>query len=115
MLRIPRSARLYRISRHSMPAHGHYTRRGTSPKTLATCPVFPEIPGCVRHNRQSMRTIATLLCLIGTSTLMSAAVKIEKTEYGGWPNCYRISNGEVELIVTTDVGPRIMHYGFVGG
>lgn len=62
-----------------------------------------------------MRTIATLLCLIGTSTLMSAAVKIEKTEYGGWPNCYRISNGEVELIVTTDVGPRIMHYGFVGG
>jgi hypothetical protein len=46
---------------------------------------------------------------------MSAEVKIEKTEYAGWPNCYRISNGEVELIVTTDVGPRVMHYGFVGG
>jgi hypothetical protein len=44
-----------------------------------------------------------------------AAVKIEKTSYAGWPNCYRITNGEVELIVTTDVGPRIMRYGFVGG
>ncbi|MDZ4797314.1 MAG: hypothetical protein SGI92_04075 [Bryobacteraceae bacterium] len=40
---------------------------------------------------------------------------VEKTEYKGWPNCYRISNGEVELIVTTDVGPRVMRFGFVGG
>ena len=46
---------------------------------------------------------------------LSAAIKIEKTPYRGWPNCYRISNGEVELIVTTDVGPRIIRYGFVGG
>jgi hypothetical protein len=45
----------------------------------------------------------------------SAAVKIEKTSWKGWPNCYRISNGQVELIVTTDVGPRVMRYGFVGG
>ena len=44
-----------------------------------------------------------------------AAVKIEKTQYQGWPNCYRISNGEIELVVTTDVGPRIIRYGFVGG
>ncbi|MBM3795436.1 MAG: hypothetical protein FJW31_15535 [Acidobacteria bacterium] len=42
-------------------------------------------------------------------------VTIEKTAWGGWPNCYRLSNGEVELIVTTDVGPRIMRYAFVGG
>jgi len=46
---------------------------------------------------------------------LSAAVKIEKTQYRGWPNCYRISNGEVELVVTTDVGPRIIRYSFVGG
>ena len=39
---------------------------------------------------------------------MSAAVKIEKTAWKGWPNCYRIANGEVELIVTTDVGPRVI-------
>jgi len=45
----------------------------------------------------------------------TAAVKIEKTQYRGWPNCYRISNGDVDLIVTTDVGPRIIRYGFSGG
>ena len=42
-------------------------------------------------------------------------VKIIKTEYLGWTNCVKISNGIVELIVTTDVGPRIIHYGFKGG
>lgn len=40
---------------------------------------------------------------------------IEKVSYGGWPNCYRIFNDDVELIVTTDVGPRVIRYGFIGG
>lgn len=55
--------------------------------------------------------------LLSLSVIMSlpAAVKIEKTSYAGWPNCYRVTNGEIELIVTTDIGPRIMRYGFVGG
>ena len=44
-----------------------------------------------------------------------SAVTIEKVPYAGWPNCYRVSNGEVELIVTADVGPRIIRYGFVAG
>ena len=42
-------------------------------------------------------------------------IKIEPTPYGGWANCYRVSDGETELIVTTDVGPRVIRYGFVGG
>ena len=42
-------------------------------------------------------------------------VKIEKLAWGGWPNCYRISNDAVDLIVTSDVGPRIMRYGFING
>lgn len=42
-------------------------------------------------------------------------VTIEKTEWGGWPNCYRLSNGEADLIVTSDIGPRVMRYGFVNG
>jgi hypothetical protein len=41
-------------------------------------------------------------------------IKIEPTSYGGWANCYRVSDGETELVVTTDVGPRVMRYGFVG-
>jgi hypothetical protein len=59
-----------------------------------------------------LRSLA-VFALIAMSA--SAAVKIEKTAYRGWPNCYRLSNGEVELIVTTDVGPRVIRYGFVGG
>ena len=55
--------------------------------------------------------------MLSTVITMSAtaAVKIEKTSYAGWPNCYRMTNGEVELIVTTDVGPRVIRYSFVGG
>src|SRR5882762_5510891 len=40
---------------------------------------------------------------------------MEKVKYLGQPNCYRLSNGTAEAIVTTDVGPRILRYGFVGG
>jgi len=40
---------------------------------------------------------------------------IEKIDYRGWPNSYRISNGTVEAVVTSDIGPRIMRYGFAGG
>lgn len=39
---------------------------------------------------------------------------VERLECGGWPNCYRVSNGLVDLIVTTDVGPRVIRFGFVG-
>ena len=56
-----------------------------------------------------------ILCTFMIAMTVRAAVKIEKTPYQGWPNCYRISNGTVELIVTSDVGPRIMRYGFPGG
>ena len=37
---------------------------------------------------------------------------MEKVSYLGQPNCYRLSNDTVELIVSTDVGPRIFRYGF---
>ncbi len=56
-----------------------------------------------------------LLFALALALAAPAAVKIEKTGYKGWPNCYRISNGTVELIVTSDVGPRIMRYAFVNG
>ncbi len=39
---------------------------------------------------------------------------MERVEYLGQPNCYRLSNGTVEAIVTTDIGPRIIRYGFAG-
>lgn len=39
---------------------------------------------------------------------------LQKIAYGGWPNCYRLSNGLVELVATTDVGPRLIRLGFPG-
>ncbi len=39
--------------------------------------------------------------------------KIEQTQFEGWDNCLQISNGIVDLVITTDIGPRIMRYGFV--
>ncbi|MDB6054547.1 MAG: hypothetical protein JWN25_2070 [Verrucomicrobiales bacterium] len=41
-----------------------------------------------------------------------AQVKMEKISYAGWPNCIRLRNSEMELIATTDVGPRIIRLGF---
>ena len=43
-----------------------------------------------------------------------AKVHVQKKTYGGWDNCVQMTNGIVDLIVTTDVGPRIIRYGFPG-
>lgn len=37
----------------------------------------------------------------------------EKISFGGWPNCIRLTNGIIDLIASTDVGPRILRFGFV--
>lgn len=33
----------------------------------------------------------------------------------GWPHCYRLANDKIELIITSDVGPRVIHISYVGG
>lgn len=40
---------------------------------------------------------------------------LKPVSYGGWKNCLQLSNGTVELIVTLDVGPRVIRFGTVGG
>jgi hypothetical protein len=53
------------------------------------------------------------------SPLMPAAEKgqvtVEKVEYKGWKNNLRLSNGEAELILTLDVGPRVISYKLTDG
>lgn len=39
---------------------------------------------------------------------------LEKLTYLGLPNCYKLSNDVIELIVTTAIGPRVLRYGFFG-
>ncbi|MEO6035514.1 MAG: hypothetical protein ABIQ35_09685 [Verrucomicrobiota bacterium] len=40
---------------------------------------------------------------------------MRKINYGGWSNCIELSNGEIDLVATTDVGPRIIRFGFAHG
>ncbi|UCE99473.1 MAG: hypothetical protein JSV82_10010 [Planctomycetota bacterium] len=53
--------------------------------------------------------------LFGQEIQKQDNVKMEKVSYAGWPNCIMLTNGQVELIATTDVGPRIVRFGYVGG
>jgi hypothetical protein len=46
---------------------------------------------------------------------MSETVKIEVVAYKGWNRNLRLSNGTVELVITLEVGPRILRYGYLGG
>ena len=39
-------------------------------------------------------------------------VNVNKVPFNGWQNCYKVSNGVIDLIVTSDVGPRIIYFGF---
>lgn len=39
---------------------------------------------------------------------------MEKTNYKGWANAIRLSNNSVELILTADIGPRAIRFGFPG-
>lgn len=41
-------------------------------------------------------------------------MKIEEISYQGW-NCLHLSNAHIEVIVTLDVGPRIIRCGFIDG
>ena len=38
-------------------------------------------------------------------------VTVESTAYAGWNDCLSLSNGVLEVVCTTEVGPRIVHVG----
>jgi hypothetical protein len=44
-----------------------------------------------------------------------AEVKVDRVACPGQGQCVRLANGEVEVLVATDIGPRIVRYGFAGG
>ncbi len=39
-------------------------------------------------------------------------LNLEKIEFEGWAHCLRLSNDTIELVVTTEVGPRIIYMGW---
>lgn len=48
-------------------------------------------------------------------SIMKKTTMKEHVEFEGWPNCISLNNGSIELIITTDVGPRIIRFGFIDG
>jgi len=58
---------------------------------------------------------AILLLLANAALAEKGKVAVEKVEYEGWKNNLRISNGAAEMIVTLDVGPRVISYKLPGG
>jgi hypothetical protein len=42
-------------------------------------------------------------------------MNVTKINYQGWQNSRRLSNGVVDLVLTVDVGPRLIRFGFVDG
>jgi len=38
----------------------------------------------------------------------------EKFNFGGWKNCIHMTDGTAEIVITTDIGPRVVRFGFVG-
>src|SRR4051794_12955774 len=73
-------------------------------------------------NRQStyLRAAAlaglwAILAWPGPALAQKGKVTVEKVAYQGWKNNLRLSNGDVELIVTLDVGPRVISYRLADG
>lgn len=42
-------------------------------------------------------------------------VRITRENFRGWEDAYRLSNGRVDAVVVTAIGPRIMAFGATGG
>jgi hypothetical protein len=70
-----------------------------------------------------MAVAGALILAIGPATtpLTRAAaarkgkLTVEKVEYKGWKNNLKLSNGDAELIVTLEVGPRVLSYRLADG
>ncbi len=59
--------------------------------------------------------LVSMAMLLSVSSYPGAEVTIDKVEFAGWSNCYKMSNGTIDLIAVADVGPRILWFGFTGG
>jgi hypothetical protein len=54
------------------------------------------------------------ILLVISVAVVQADSKVDKLDYHGWSECYRMSNGNVDLIYVPQIG-RLMRFGYVGG
>jgi hypothetical protein len=59
--------------------------------------------------------VAGLIVAGQTPAASQGDVTVEIVEFGGWGRNVRLSNGDAELIVTLDVGPRVLSYRLLDG
>lgn len=64
--------------------------------------------------RRSLQPMVLAAVLAATATVASAEVTVQKTTWRGHA-ALQLSNGTVELVLVTGVGPRIIRYALVGG
>ena len=65
-----------------------------------------------RMVREGLVVAGLSLALAGPA---GAEVTVERVACPGQGECVRLANGEVEVLVATAIGPRIVRYGFIGG
>ena len=61
-----------------------------------------------------MRLLLFMPLLLLFAAPLDAQVRVDKTTWLGH-DALKLSNGAVDLVVTTGIGPRIIRYAFVGG
>ncbi len=62
-----------------------------------------------------MKNIFWTIVLLTVACQSWSAVKVEKITYGEYGQCYSLSNDTVRVVVTADVGPRVICYQMLGG
>jgi hypothetical protein len=68
------------------------------------------------RSRACARALVALTMTMGLSApALIAEVKVEKVSCLSLANCLKLTNGQIEVVVTTDIGPRIIHYGLTSG
>src|SRR5438034_11384259 len=76
-------------------------------------------PACTAESDGAAPSPSTARRRIWYSPAMSTqsgtkSVTVEEVPYGGWRRNLRLANGDAELIVTLDVGPRVIRYAAPG-
>lgn len=65
--------------------------------------------------RSAAALLLVFLATAGPAPGQPNAVTVDKVAYKGWANNLRLRNADVELIVTLDVGPRVISYRLADG
>jgi len=58
--------------------------------------------------------VPLILGLFFNFDISAGDITVRSVDYKGWKNNLLLSNGSVEVVITLDVGPRIIRYGYVG-